>query len=79
MKLFPFDISGTPNLIRDDRKVALLLFLIAFAFRLPRLFKLDVWFDEAVILLESRRSFSQIWSYCKTESMPPLYFWLLKV
>lgn len=54
------------------------LFLIGFVFRLIRLFDLDIWFDEAVLLFQIEGSFSDIWNLCKSDNFAPLYPWMLK-
>ncbi len=65
----------------ESRNIAIpiALFLIALLFRLPRLFSLDVWFDEVVLLLQIKESFAGIWEFCKLDNFPPLYPWLLKI
>jgi uncharacterized membrane protein len=54
------------------------LFLLAMAFRWPRLSSLDLWFDEVALLFQTKMSFAQIWIFCRDENFPPLYGWLLK-
>jgi len=56
-----------------------LLFAVALGVRLIRLFDLDIWFDEAVIVLQLQKSFAEIWNICKTDNYPPLYLWLMKI
>jgi hypothetical protein len=56
-----------------------LLFVIALALRLIRLFELDLNFDEVVLLFQIDRSFIEIWNACKVDNFPPLYPWLLKI
>lgn len=59
--------------------IAAVLFLSALLLRLPRLFSLDVWFDEVVLLLQIQKTFIGIWELCKLDNFPPLYPWLLKI
>jgi hypothetical protein len=59
--------------------IPIALFLFALLLRLPRLFSLDVWFDEVVLLLQIQKTFAGIWEFCKLDNFPPLYPWLLKV
>lgn len=61
-----------------DHTIYIALFLLSLAFRLIQLFKLDVWFDEVVILLLLDNSLSEIWNLCKNDNFPPLYPLLLK-
>jgi hypothetical protein len=62
----------------QDWFAAALLFVIALGLRLVRLFDLDVWFDEVVLLFQVKMSYSAIWSFCKNENFPPLFPWMLK-
>ena len=62
-----------------DSVIILGLFLLALAFRVPRLGALDVWFDEVAILFQTKLSFAQVWTFCQQENFPPLYVWGLKV
>ena len=62
---------------KTDLKVLLLLFVSAVFVRAPRLFTLDVWFDEVAILLQTKMSFAEIWNFCKDENFPPLFPWIV--
>lgn len=64
--------------LRRDLFVIALTFALAMALRLYRLTSLDVWFDEVALLLQTKMSFAQIWTFCKDENFPPLYGWILK-
>ncbi|MCX6639814.1 MAG: glycosyltransferase family 39 protein [bacterium] len=55
------------------------LFLFALVLRLVRLFDLDLIFDEVVLVMQAKHSFSQIWELCKLDNFPPLYPWLFKL
>ncbi len=62
---------------RDFTIIAALL-IGGFLLRLFRLFDLDVWFDEAVLLLTAKHSYVEIWNLIKNDNYPPLYVWMLK-
>ncbi len=64
---------------RVDLKILFFLFVFAILVRVPRLFTLDVWFDEVAILLQTKMSFVEIWNFCKEENFPPLFPWIVKV
>jgi uncharacterized membrane protein len=64
---------------KTDLKILFLLFVLAVLVRAPRLFSLDVWFDEVAILLQTKMSFVEIWNFCKEENFPPLFPWIVKV
>jgi hypothetical protein len=61
-----------------DVLIAVVLFIVAFLPRLIRLFDLDVWFDEVVLLLTAQHSYTEIWNLIKSDNYPPLYPWLLR-
>jgi len=67
------------NICRHDWKILILLFLSALVLRCFRLFDLDVWFDEVVLLFQVKGSFADIWNYCKLDNFPPLFPWLMKL
>ena len=67
------------NTCRHDWKILILLFLSALVLRCFRLFDLDVWFDEVVLLFQIKGSFADIWNYCKLDNFPPLFPWLMKL
>jgi len=71
--------SSECSLAKRDLWALLLLFLLALALRLIRLFDLDLNFDEVVLLFRSQDSFVDIWNNCKTDNFPPLYPWLVKI
>jgi hypothetical protein len=62
-----------------DITVLILLFIVGLALRMARLFDLDIWFDEAVLLFQLDGSLADIWNYCKNDNFPPLYPWLIKI
>lgn len=68
------DKNSTP-----DSLILLCLFLVGLGLRLIRLFELDVWFDEVVLLFMVKHPFLVIWELCKTDNFPPLFPWLLKL
>jgi len=65
--------------IRNEGWILGLLFAASLGIRLIRLFELDVWFDEVVIVLQLHKSFAEIWNFCKTDNYPPLYVWVMKI
>jgi 4-amino-4-deoxy-L-arabinose transferase-like glycosyltransferase len=64
---------------REDFLALVVIFALGLGLRLIRLFDLDLIFDEAVLLLQIRESYSGIWNLCKTDNFPPLYSWMIKV
>ncbi len=64
---------------RSDIYILSGLFLLAFIFRLIRVFDLDLNFDEVVLLFQAQNSFADIWENCKLDNYPPLYPWLIKI
>lgn len=73
------NINSRKDQHNSDLPVIIFLFILALGIRLYRLFSLDVWFDEVVILFQIKQSFVGIWDFCKNENFPPLYPWLAKL
>ncbi|MBU0519921.1 glycosyltransferase family 39 protein [bacterium] len=55
------------------------LFLLAFVLRYIGLFRLDVWFDEIAVLLQTDLSLAEIWRFNQNENFPPLFPWIVKL
>ncbi|TKJ41588.1 hypothetical protein CEE37_03215 [candidate division LCP-89 bacterium B3_LCP] len=73
-ELHPYEDSGYKN----EFLIVLSLFLLGLLLRSIRLFDLDVWLDEAVLLLQLDGSYTDIWNFCKNDNFPPLYPWVIK-
>ncbi len=78
-RTFSTEDTDTNRSFKEDITAIILFFVAALIFRLIRLFDLDVWFDEVVLLLIVNKSFAEIWSFCQVENFPPLYPWLIKI
>jgi hypothetical protein len=73
------NLKPTTSQLENDRLAFVALFAFAFGLRLIRLFDIDLIFDEVVLVLQSKHSYSQIWELCKLDNFPPLYPWLVKL
>lgn len=67
------------QILESDKAALGILFLLAFALRLIRLFSLDLNFDEVILLFQAEHSFREIWNLCKLDNFPPLYPWIVKI
>ncbi|MBU0519922.1 glycosyltransferase family 39 protein [bacterium] len=63
---------------KRDLPIMISLGIFALILRLIRLFDLDVWLDEVVLLRMIEKSYIEIWSFCQTDNFPPLLPWMLK-
>jgi len=87
MRTKEIKVSKMNNLLADKRLshrqidiiVMAFMFLLALILRCARLFDLDIWFDEVVLLFQIEGSFVDIWNYCKLDNFPPLFPWLMKL
>jgi len=65
-------------LLKRDLPILFALFILALILRMIRLFDLDVWLDEVVLLRILEKSYSEICYFCQTDNFPPLLPWMLK-
>jgi len=72
-------LSSQSNSYKSDWLIAGGLFLSAFLLRAIGLFRLDVWFDEIAILLQTNLPISQLWKFNQSENFPPLFPWIVKL
>ncbi len=79
LKLLVFADTDPEVNNREDILTIFFLFIVALGLRTIRLYDLDIWFDEVVLLFQLSGSFVDIWDSCLKDNFPPLYPWILKI